>query len=333
LNWAIIAGLCVVCVVAVILIVVWIIITPHSLSYGILLIFLVFGSGALATGLLAEDRNKNLRNIAGLALGVAIASALFISTAAYLEGPPRNNLQTQKAFVDMTVLIDRVSPLDIPVRNYFDRETTNVTVTIYPNSTEKLTFESLILNMSNNSIMHQNSGFKNITSSKDVNGKRVYQTELTVPHTMATGNITSENQIIISYLKGNSSKLMQHISPFDWTIKTMDLSPIIYFTIVMIGVLISRIISLMLKKIEDNKEENKTANPKVPLTAAKMVELKPNDSLWLLFSFIISVLIFAAFNQQVHLGPSIMVNIVLAFGFGFGFEKVLEVATRFNDLV
>jgi hypothetical protein len=148
----------------------------HSFSYGILLIILVIASIILRIRLA-----ENKLNLAGLALTVAIVSALFISAASYLECPPRNNLQTQKAFADMTVFVDRVSRLEIPIRNYFDRETTNVTITIYPNSTEKLTFESLNLNMSNNSIMHQNSGFNNMTGSEDLNGKRVYQISLTVP--------------------------------------------------------------------------------------------------------------------------------------------------------
>jgi hypothetical protein len=135
----------------------------------------------------------------------------------------------------------------------------------------------------------------------------------------------------------------------------LDLNPVIYFAIVMIGVLFSRILTLLLNKVKDNKRaltpgqlktklaelsrvpENEVEQKikdelKLKVKTKDLLEIQPMDSLWLLFSFVISVLIFAAFNQQVHLGPSIMVNVVLAFGFGFGFQKVLEVASNFSDL-
>jgi hypothetical protein len=347
-----IAAVAVVSVIIIILIIVWSR-QSQSLIYSILLIVVVITIDLFVLGVAVW---KFLRNLVGLALIVSVASALFISTASYLEGPPRNNQQTSTAFADMTVFIDRVSPLEIPIRNYFERETTNVTVTVYPNSTEKITFESLTLNMSDSSVLHQNSGFKNITKDEDANRKRVYQTSLTVPHNMAIGNTTSQYEIIVSYFKGNSSNLIQHTIPFDWTITTMNLNIVIYFTIVMIGVLISRIITLLLKKIKENKDALTPPQLKVKIVNISklpdneveqrikdelklnvkvddLIKISPSDGLWILFSFVISVLIFGAFNEQDLLGPSVLVNIVLAFGFGFGFEKVLEVAARFSDLV
>jgi hypothetical protein len=85
-------------------------------------------------------------------------------------------------------------------------------------------------------------------------------------------------------------------------------------------------------KLRDDQVEQKIKDElKLKASVNDLIEMNPNDSLWILFSFVISVLIFAAFNEQDLLGPSVIINIVLAFGFGFGFEKVLEVATKFSD--
>jgi hypothetical protein len=45
-----------------------------------------------------------------------------------------------------------------------------------------------------------------------------------------------------------------------------------------------------------------------------------------------AVLIFASFRSQVDLTTNIIINISLAFGFGFSFDKVLEVAERFQKI-
>jgi hypothetical protein len=42
--------------------------------------------------------------------------------------------------------------------------------------------------------------------------------------------------------------------------------------------------------------------------------------------------IFSSRMQQVELTTNIMINISLAFGFGFGPDKVLEVAKRFQNI-
>ena len=51
-------------------------------------------------------------------------------------------------------------------------------------------------------------------------------------------------------------------------------------------------------------------------------------SLRIAFSAVIALIIFAQFQQQVHLTGHIITNISLAFGFGFGFDKVLEAGQR-----
>jgi hypothetical protein len=94
-----------------------------------------------------KSKTINFRNLYGLALIVGIVSALLISTAAHFEGPPRNSLQTVTNLSDMEIFIDRVSPLKIPVRDYFEREKTNLTVNIFPTSNETIRIESVKLNL------------------------------------------------------------------------------------------------------------------------------------------------------------------------------------------
>jgi hypothetical protein len=56
------------------------------------------------------------------------------------------------------------------------------------------------------------------------------------------------------------------------------------------------------------------------------------DLLWIIFSFLIAVLLFSTFKQNVILSTSLLINISLAFGFGFTFDRTLEMATRFKPI-
>ena len=56
------------------------------------------------------------------------------------------------------------------------------------------------------------------------------------------------------------------------------------------------------------------------------------DILWIVFSFIVAVLVFASFKQNVALIDSVLINISIAFAFGFTFDRTLEMATRFKSI-
>jgi hypothetical protein len=204
----------------------------------------------------------------------------------------------------------------------------------------------ILLNLPEDSILYLENDL-NIT--KEENTKMEYQATLSVPHDMTVKNITTNYTIALTYFKSNNTNPIPLSIPFNWTVMTMDLNPAIYLVIVMIGVLISRMITLLIKKIgkaTDNLRQKlvnagvddlatleELMNSILPKVDPKdLVSIKPSDSLWLLFSFVIAVLIFGVFKDKVDLGSSILVNIALAFGFGFAFEKVLEVATQFHDL-
>jgi hypothetical protein len=60
--------------------------------------------------------------------------------------------------------------------------------------------------------------------------------------------------------------------------------------------------------------------------------LQWKDLLWIIFSFFIAVLLFSTFKQNVILSSSLLINISLAFGFGFTFDRTLEMATRFKPI-
>ena len=83
-----------------------------------------------------------------------------------------------------------------------------------------------------------------------------------------------------------------------------------YFFIVLIGVIVSR----LFKNYTEPQPRQRG--------------LQTTDYLWIAFSAVIALIIFANFQQQVHLTRNIITNISLAFGFGFGFDKVLEAGQR-----
>jgi hypothetical protein len=61
-------------------------------------------------------------------------------------------------------------------------------------------------------------------------------------------------------------------------------------------------------------------------------ELHWKELLWIIFSFIIAVLVFSSFKTSVTLSNFVLVNVSLAFAFGFTFDRTLEMATRFKSI-
>jgi len=114
---------------------------------------------------------------------------------------------------------------------------------------------------------------------------------------------------------------------FTWPIKTLDLTTLTYFWIVLIGVILSKLST----RIINLKQQNKSNNPPSPTTTASsnnqsgpIDSLSNYDYLWIGISAIIALLIFSSFQQQVHLTGNILYDISLAFAFGFGFDRILD---------
>lgn len=98
---------------------------------------------------------------------------------------------------------------------------------------------------------------------------------------------------------------------FTWPIKTLDLTTLTYFWIVLIGVILSKLSTRVTKN-----------------TSSPIGTLSNYDYLWIGISAIIALLIFSSFQQQVHLTGNILYNISLAFAFGFGFDRILDTTSN-----
>jgi hypothetical protein len=86
---------------------------------------------------------------------------------------------------------------------------------------------------------------------------------------------------------------------FNWPIKTMDLSTLTYFWIVLIGVILSKLST----RIINQKQKNKSNNPPSPTTTAPpsfgsqqgpIDSLSKSDYLWMGISAVIALLIFSS---------------------------------------
>jgi hypothetical protein len=96
---------------------------------------------------------------------------------------------------------------------------------------------------------------------------------------------------------------------FDWNIQTLDLTSFSYLVIIFVGVLLSRLFPIVLK-------------PKPP-GGDKKLPFGGIELLWIPFSAVIALLIFTSFHDEVNPTADILTNVGLAFGFGFGFDKIL----------
>jgi hypothetical protein len=263
---------------------------------------------------------KKIRTLYGLVFILGISFAVMIPIATYGEYVPRHSQQTLKTVDDMSILLNRISPVVIPIRNSIMGEHINTTVTIYKNNPD-INIKSVNLNSTGDTILTSNNGTFRLMGNDG--SESYYSLQVYAQHTGQILNNTDQYEILVYYYANDTdTELKSENLSFDWPVKTMDLSVLAYLWIVMIGVITSRLISLMLVKMDPN-------NPK-PLK-----EIRQEDSLWIIFSFIIAVLIFSTFKSQTQtqLTSSTIANISIAFGFGFGFDKVLEVAQRFQKLV
>lgn len=65
----------------------------------------------------------------------------------------------------------------------------------------------------------------------------------------------------------------------------------------------------------------------------KILEINEREALWIIFSFIISILLFSGFKETLKdLTTVVLFNVSIAFGFGFAFDRTLELATRFKSI-
>lgn len=182
-------------------------------------------------------------------------------------------------------------------------------------------------------LTYDHNGWKNTTEDTSPRDPLVYSLPLYAKHSGQVGNTTSPHRINIVYrysIENNDSandlgfnniaKLETFSFPLSMPVMTMDFSSFVYLFIVFIGVLVSR----YTKKIYSSMKESQELTPEEKL---KQNSFNQQDLVWIFASGIITLLIFSSFQEQVDLRSSLIVNISLAFTFGFGFDKLIETAS------
>jgi hypothetical protein len=288
-----------------------------------------------------------LKNPIWLFLGIGaflIITIIITLMGEYIPYSDSTTLYNNEA-TPFPVLIKRPSTILVPLRNLFEPIDNNIMIQIY-NNLPNITITNVKLSTMSDSILSFNDtftrlpiiylkGVSNITKSStatSANAQKLinwvypvlqYNLKTRAQHNLEVSNTTNPYTINIFYLNSTSGKPILQSLPltFTWPIKTLDFSLITYFWIVLIGVISSRALSRAIKQKESDGS-NKLAS----------TELQNIDYVWILFSFIIALLIFSSFKQQVSLSSHIIANLSAAFAFGFGFDKVLEVAERFKSL-
>jgi hypothetical protein len=257
------------------------------------------------------------------------AAVIFTYISVIVESVPINYRVDKFDIQNMSMLIDREPTILIPLKNAapFPPRFTDIQASIYHNV--NTTIKAVKLS-TNDSILSYPSNFTFVSSGLTENVQRDnYQMNANAIHPLTANNATGYYTIDILFFNKTDGVPQKWSVPFSWTTKTMDMSIFSYFWIVLVGVIVSRVLSLVLDKFEKIQK----AQDKVKERDEAII-LNNNDYVWITFSFIIAILIFTSFTTQVqvHLTPSIIANISLAFAFGFGFDKVLEVAKRFQTI-
>jgi hypothetical protein len=246
----------------------------------------------------------------------------------------------------MIVEIDKESPLNLATNTILHDRLTQLNVTTY--YTPSITIESIKLSPvassylsfpKNNELILRNVslGKKNIsiTSINDtmlnqtsktsmlntIKGQKLVKEEYFINlHARNTGivqNLTEGFNLTISYFKNGT--LESIYIPFNMDINIKDLPLVVYFLIVLLGVLVSRMITIISAKIRLG-------------LSAEYYKLNLEESMWIIFSIIIAVIGFSAFNETIkQFTANVLGNIAVAFGFGFASEKILELARGFSS--
>jgi hypothetical protein len=257
-------------------------------------------------------------------------AAIFVYSSVIVGSVPINYFgETFSGPNNMSIVIDKERTVSIPLQNAapFPPRDTIINATVYHNM--NTTIQAVKLS-SIDSILSHPPNFRPVDKSNLTTNVQIenYTIQPEAQHNLQIKNASGLYRIDVLYSNNTVTAPQKWSVPFSLSTKTEDMSIFSYFWIVLIGVMASRLISLVLDKVEEKRERGT-----LPLgSTQKLIELGITDYVWIIFSFIIAVLIFSSFNTQVQLTTTVVANISLAFGFGFGFDKVLEVAKRFQNI-
>ncbi|MPZ08390.1 MAG: hypothetical protein GEU26_18580 [Nitrososphaeraceae archaeon] len=276
------------------------------------------------------------------------------------EYVPKNDLETiYYPNEKMTVLVTRDSTILIPFRNVLDPVMSPIKVTVdYEDPVRNI--RSVKLSTTTDSVLSYYGDFKNF-SNKDTSPV-LYKMNVSARHDLTSENTSSLYTIDIFYTNqtGDQESLDHTGISFTWPIKTMNLSALTYFWILLIGVIVGRATTSYLA-IKDKNEQAKDKQQLVDRikdllgiqraagavpdnqindtadfalerkTRLTFGRLDSKDIFWIGLSGVIALLIFSNFQRDVTLTGNILTDISLAFAFGFGLDKSLETIQRFRS--
>jgi hypothetical protein len=267
-----------------------------------------------------EDKATNTKsNIEAWLRKNIVAIALFtiigigFSVTAYLT-IKNEYVPTSKEVVignnsDIFVVITKDREIVAPITTTFlGRGESYVIVEIYfvTDSIDSNSFRSVVLSTNLSSILT----VRNENLYRPIGNLANYTGVVEIGHPLEVNNITEVYFVDILYRPKDQvyGDLSQLRVPIEWNIRTLDFGKPSYFWIIFTGVLLSRIFSY---------SQN--------ASGFSLKTLDGRDALWAPFSAIITLLIFTSFREQVVLTNDIITNLALAFSFGFGFDKIMEV--------
>ena len=204
------------------------------------------------------------------------------------QSPYVNNAEVWKNG-SMSININYPNPMSIPVRYTVESMGSNMTVAIYHTKTITIKFIQLV--PPENSVISTSDFINNTGKSLT---KDIYKMPINARHFDEISNKTYNYSLKIGYIDSiNKIKNIDEIAiPFKWRIMMKDLPWLNYLWIVMAGVIASRFITF----IADTKKDD-------PLNIDR------TESLWIAFTFIIAVIAFASFKDNVTLGNIVIFNI------------------------
>lgn len=214
----------------------------------------------------------------------------------------------------MNTDISYINPLYVSPKYWLSNMESQINLTIVPYD-KSIKIKSVRLESPPKSIISTNEKFTPKSSKlpkEDSINSSLYQMNITVRNDGIINNTKQNYSIVILYSSDTYKSINKTQIPFPWNIKEQDMALMTYFWIVLAGVLSSTAISMLSIAPE-----------------GQAVEMRRSDAIWIALSFIIALAIFSGFND-VKITNYIIFNIGLAFGFGFGSDRILSLAKRFN---
>lgn len=155
---------------------------------------------------------------------------------------------------NMSIVIDKERTVSIPLQYAapFEPRSTTINASIYHNINTTIRAVKL---SSTDSILSYPPNFTFVNNSSLTENVQMdnYTMQAKASHNLEVKNVTGPYEIDILYSNKSVTMPQEWSVPFSWSVKTENMSIFSYFWIVLIGVMASRLLSLVLDKVEDNK--------------------------------------------------------------------------------